>query len=114
MRGWGRLRREEFARLHGRFPRAHQSPVFSFDLSQSSRLAVRTPRVCSAETTKPYFVQARMSTNFDLRPNNTRARTPECPRSRRPHSLRGIPRAEECERLARGHRGVPPRWLYPV
>src|SRR5664279_3690263 len=44
--------------------------------------------VCAAETAKPYLTQARTSTNFDLRPDSTRARTPECPRSRRPHSLR--------------------------
>src|SRR5882724_5542943 len=50
------------------------------------RLAVRG--VCAAETLKPYFTQARTSTNFDPRPDSTRARTPECPRSRRPRSLR--------------------------
>jgi hypothetical protein len=39
-----------------------------------------------AENTKPYFAEARTRTNSALAPVSTRARTPECLRSRRPHS----------------------------
>jgi len=55
---------------------------------KSQRSSVKVREVQAEETAKAVLHSRKNADEFHLRPDRTRARTPECPRSRRPHSLR--------------------------